>query len=75
LEEDEDFVAELEEVVLCFGVVFEVVGFALLSAEVWVAPTGEANAQMSKSAQIALSSLLRFSHRTDTLESTSPLSL
>ena len=74
LEEDEDFVAEVEEVVLYFGVVFEVVGLALLSVEVWVAPAAEAKAQLSRSAQIALTSLLRFSHRTDNLESTSPLS-
>jgi hypothetical protein len=73
LEEDEDFVAEVEEVVLYFGVVFEVVGLALLSVEVWVAPAAEAKAQLSRSAQIALTSLLRFSHRTDNLESTSSL--
>jgi hypothetical protein len=74
LEEDEDFVVEVEEVVLCFGVVFEVAGLALLSVEAWVAPAEVANTQMSSSAQVALTSLLRFSNRTDNLESTSPLS-
>jgi hypothetical protein len=71
---EEDFAEEVDDVAVCFAAVFEVEGLALSFVEIWVTAAAEAKAQLSRSAQIALTSLLRFSHRTDNLESTSPLS-